>query len=73
MEQNSYEKQAWVYLQGVAQKIHSEQDLKELKAAVAQFFRGKLSRLEEALWEDGTVTEEKMAEWRSQHFRIPYR
>lgn len=53
--------------------IETEEELYELKLALSQSFAQKAQKELNSLWEDGTLNQQKLDEWRKQHFRTPYK
>lgn len=53
--------------------MQSDEDLTALKLALVQFLNTRLQNELDRLWENGTINEERMEEWRTAHFRTPYK
>ena len=53
--------------------IDKEEDLAELKTVIVQFLNSRLQQEIDRLWDNGTISEEKMAEWSDEHMRTPYK
>lgn len=53
--------------------LQTEDDLHELKTVLVRFLNERLQKELDTLWEDGTIDEEKMRQWRTTHFRTPYK
>ena len=53
--------------------IDSEEDLRELKHTLSMFFAKLADREIDRLWEDGTLTEQKVADWSGEHMRTTYK
>ena len=53
--------------------IDKEEDLAELKTVIVQFLNSRLQKEIDRLWDNGTISEEKMAEWSEEHMRTPYK
>lgn len=53
--------------------INREDDLIELKNVIVQFLNTRLQKELDRLWENGTLTNEKVAEWSHEHMRTPYK
>lgn len=53
--------------------INREDDLVELKNVIVQFLNTRLQKELDRLWENGTLTNEKVAEWSHEHMRTPYK
>jgi len=53
--------------------MQTDEDLQALKAVLVQFLNDRLQRELDRLWDNGTIDEAKMTEWRNTHYRTPYR
>ena len=53
--------------------MQTDEDLQALKAVLVQFLNDRLQRELDRLWDNGTIDETKMNEWRNTHYRTPYR
>lgn len=53
--------------------LKSEEDLRELKQAISNFFAERADREMERLWEEGVINEEVIEGWKNEHMRTPYR
>ena len=53
--------------------MQSDEDLKALKFVLVQFLNDRLQRELDRLWDNGTINETKMDEWRNTHYRPPYK
>lgn len=53
--------------------INTEEELYELKLALSQFFARRAQKEIEELWDEGTLSQEKLNELRKQHLRTPYK
>ena len=53
--------------------MQSDEDLKDLKLVLVQFLNDRLQRELDRLWDNGTINETKMDEWRNTHYRTPYK
>ncbi len=53
--------------------LNSEDDLIELKQAIARFFAERADRELERLWNNGTINEATLESWENEHMRTPYR
>ena len=53
--------------------MQTDEDLQALKAVLVQFLNDRLQRELNRLWDNGTIDEVKMNEWRNTHYRTPYR
>ena len=50
-----------------------EQEVNELMDVLRNFYAKRLDAEMERLWDNGTISEEKMAEWSDEHMRTPYK
>ena len=69
----SYTQIAQLELLNALKNIESESDLNEFKDLVAHFFAQKAQKAIDALYEQGTITDETISQWGSEHMRTPYR
>ena len=53
--------------------MQTDEVLQALKAVLVQFLNDRLQRELDRLWDNGTIDEKKMDEWRNTHYRTPYR
>ena len=53
--------------------INQEEDVTALKSVIVQFLNDRLQNELDRLWEDGTITEEKMSSWANEHMRTSYK
>lgn len=53
--------------------IETEEELRELKLALSQFFARRAQNEIEKLWDNGILNQEKLDELRKQHLRTPYK
>lgn len=53
--------------------IDKEEDVAELKNVIVQFLNTRLQRELDRLWDNGTLTEQNMKAWESEHMRTPYK
>ena len=53
--------------------LHNEFDIMELKSVLVQFLNAKIQRELDGLYDDGTLSDERMEELAKQHLRTPYR
>lgn len=53
--------------------INKDEDVVELKAVIVQFLNSRLQNELEQLWENGTLTDEKVCAWGTEHMRTPYK
>ena len=51
--------------------LKSEEDLRELKQAISNFFAERADREMERLWEEGVINEEVIEGWKNEHMRTP--
>ena len=69
----SYSQIAQMELFNALRVINSEADLNEFKDLVAHFFAMKAQKAIDALWDNGTINEDTINQWGSEHMRTPYR
>lgn len=50
-----------------------DEDLREIKALLFNYFAQKAANLADEVWEQEGFTEEKMNEWRQTHLRTEYK
>ena len=53
--------------------INKEEDIAELKTVIVQFLNSRLQKEIDRLWDNGTLNNEKIAEWSKEHMRTPYK
>ncbi len=53
--------------------INKEEDVAALRTVIVQFLNTRLQNEIERLWDNGTLTEEKMSKWSHEHMRTPYK
>lgn len=53
--------------------IRTDEELRELKTLLLKFLNDKLQKELDALWDEGIINENKLEEWRTIHFRTPYK
>lgn len=53
--------------------VDKEEDVAELKSIIVQFLNSRLQREINRLWDNGTLTEEKVYSWAEEHMRTPYK
>ena len=53
--------------------LHTDDDLQDLKTVLVQFLNERLQKELDTLWENGTIDDEKMKQWRSTHLRTLYK
>lgn len=53
--------------------ISTPEDLADFKRMVVQFLNSRLQRELDRCWQDGTLTDEKVAAWGEEHMRTPYK
>ena len=53
--------------------INRDEDVVALKSVIVQFLNSRLQNEMERLWENGTLTEEKVSAWSHEHMRTPYK
>lgn len=50
-----------------------EEDIADLKSVIVQFLNSRLQKEIDRLWDNGDLTDEKVAQWGHEHMRTPYR
>lgn len=63
---------AQIELLSTMASLSTEDDLIELKQAIARFFAERADREMDRLWENGTINEGTIEEWAHEHMRTPY-
>ena len=53
--------------------IQKEEDVAALKSVIVQFLNTRLQAEIDRLWDNGTLTEDVVNKWNSEHMRTPYR
>ena len=53
--------------------LNKEEDVIALRTVIVQFLNTRLQNEIERLWDDGTLTEEKVSSWSHEHMRTPYK
>ena len=53
-------------------QLNTEEDLRELKDALARFFAERADREMERLWNEGVINEQVLEDWGKEHMRTPY-
>ena len=53
--------------------VDKEEDVAELKTLIVQFLNTRLQKEIDRLWDNGTLSEEKVETWASEHMRTPYK
>ncbi len=69
----SYSQIAQLELLNALKSINSESELNEFKDLVAHFFAAKAQKAIDALWDNGTINEDTINQWGTEHMRTPYR
>ena len=52
--------------------LEKEEDIAELKTVIVHFLNSRLQKEIDRLWDDGTMTEQKVAKWADEHMRTPF-
>ncbi len=68
-----YRQIAQLELMNALNNINSEEDLKEFKNLIAQFFAQKAQAAIDELWDKGVINEDTIEQWGNEHMRTPYR
>ena len=53
--------------------VNSDEDVAALKNVIVEFLNTRLQNELEKLWDNGTLTQEKLSSWASEHMRTPYK
>ncbi|MBQ6681638.1 MAG: dephospho-CoA kinase [Prevotella sp.] len=53
--------------------ITHDEDVAELKNVIVRFLNSRLQNEIDHLWDNGTLNEEKISEWKHEHMRTPYK
>ncbi len=53
--------------------VNSDEDVAALKNAIVEFLNTRLQNELEKLWDNGTLTQEILSSWASEHMRTPYK
>lgn len=69
----SYTQIAQLELLNALKNINSEAELNEFKDLVAYFFAQKAQKAIDALWDKGTINEDTIKQWGTEHMRTTYR
>ena len=73
MEQQMKITPAQYELLNILSCINRDEDVVALKSVIVQFLNSRLQNEMERLWENGTLTEEKVSAWSHEHMRTPYK
>ena len=73
MEQRLQISPAQYELLNILSCIDKDEDIVELKSVIVQFLNTRLQKEIDRLWNNGTLTEEKVAAWEHEHMRTPYK
>jgi hypothetical protein len=73
MEQSIRISPAQYELLNILSCINKDEDLVELKTVIVQFLNTRLQKEIDKLWDNSTLTEEKVAAWEHEHMRTPYK
>ena len=73
MEQRLQISPAQYELLNILSCINKDEDLVELKTVIVQFLNSRLQKEIERQWDNGNLTEEKVAAWEHEHMRTPYK
>ena len=63
----SYREIAQLELMNALNNINSEADLKEFRNLLAHFFAEKVQKAIDDLWDEGTINEETIEQWGTEH------
>lgn len=53
--------------------VQKDEDVVALKSVIVQFLNSRLQNEIDRLWDNGTLTEEKVSAWSNEHMRTPYK
>lgn len=73
MEQNLRINHAQYELLNMLSCLNRDEDVHELKNVLVQFLNDRLQSEINRLWDNGTLTEQKVENWKNEHMRTPYR
>ena len=73
MEQSIRISPAQYELLNILSCINKDEDIAELKTVIVQFLNSRLQKEIERQWDNGNLTEEKVAAWGKEHMRTPYK
>lgn len=73
MEQRFKFSPAQYELLNILSCINKDEDVAALKTVIVQFLNSRLQSEIDRLWDNGTLTEEKVAGWKKEHMRTPYK
>ena len=73
MEQSIRISPAQYELLNILSCINKDEDIAELKTVIVQFLNSRLQKEIERQWDNGNLTEEKVAAWEKEHMRTPYK
>ncbi len=73
MEQSMKINPAQYELLNILSCINKDEDIAELKSVIVQFLNTRLQNEMERLWENGTLTEDIVSSWETEHMRTPYK
>lgn len=73
MEQSIRISPAQYELLNILSCINKDEDIAELKTVIVQFLNSRLQKEIERQWDNGNLTEEKVAAWEHEHMRTPYK
>ena len=73
MEQQMKITPAQYELLNILSCIKKDEDVAALKSVIVNFLNTRLQNEMEKLWENGTLTEEKIEAWSHEHIRTPYK
>ena len=53
--------------------INNDEDVSELKSVIVQFLNTRLQKEIDRLWDEGSLTDARVAAWQHEHMRTPYK
>lgn len=73
MEQTMKINPAQYELLNVLSCINRDEDVVALKTVIVQFLNTRLQNEIDRLWDDGTLNESTIQQWKTEHMRTPYK
>ena len=54
-------------------RVSSELEMQEIRRMLGQYFAKRAEDAIDRLWDDGTLNDEVIEEWKTEHMRTPYK
>ncbi|MBR3411087.1 MAG: hypothetical protein IKG81_00140 [Bacteroidales bacterium] len=54
-------------------RVSSEVEMQDIRRLLGQYFAKRAEDALDRLWDDGTLSEKVMEEWKNEHMRTPYK